>query len=264
MRKRTQPSPQNACYPRRLYRYLNSEHVESFFSTGELFLTSYQRCRAHEDQVRKDASEGNYTWQFQGTNQRMFVNHQSGDNSYMLCTSVSREPRLLAHFNVDSYFHIDDAGAFSLAVAKSIRGLTAAHSGAIIYVPQRKATRTLEGHEFLPAIQRNWEVVQKGAGGDPSKAMNDLSDELAHRVGTMTSNVSFYAKPLAYVGEMEYRMVWSTDQPALAGSWFAVPTRFNTAAAVTRKPFHRGGRDHHRYPGRDRTTRAWRCARASP
>ena len=39
------------------YRYMKTEHIEEFFETGLLMLSSYEKCKKHED-IRKDGREG--------------------------------------------------------------------------------------------------------------------------------------------------------------------------------------------------------------
>ena len=223
MRKRILLTPETTYYPRTLYRYLEEKYIESFFSDGKLFLTTYQRCRSHENEVRKDEDEGKYDLHFQGSQQSMFLKRRSGDNSHMLCTSFSLNTKLFTHFKVDSCFRIDDPGGFILAVAKCIPTVKNIHSGSVQYLLQRNARRQFEEKEFMPDFQRIIDVAQQRVQGDLETVWREVHEDHAKRIEGLISKISYYAKPMSYVNEAEYRMVWETDQPAAEGILISCP-----------------------------------------
>ena len=45
------------------FRYLNTDHVDSFFSTGGIQLASFESCRVHESTIYRDPGEGSGTIQ---------------------------------------------------------------------------------------------------------------------------------------------------------------------------------------------------------
>lgn len=124
---RFQPSPGDVPAP--LYRYMEKEFVDRFFSDGELFLTSFNRCKEHEDKARRDQREGRYIFEFRGKSNTLAVNHQAGANSYMLCTSVSSDHNLLSRFKADSRIKISQPTEFFLEIAKAIPGLVNSRYG---------------------------------------------------------------------------------------------------------------------------------------
>jgi hypothetical protein len=167
-----------------------------------------------DDEVRKDEDEGKYDLHFQGTRQSMFIKQRSGDNSHILCTSYSLNSKLFEKFKVDSCFRIEDPGGFVLAVAKCLPVVGKIHSGPVQYLPQRSARRQFEEKEFMPDIQRLIDVAQQRVEGDLDTVWREVHQDQAKRIGELVSNIPYFAKPLSYVEEAEYRMVWETDRPA--------------------------------------------------
>lgn len=223
MRPRARPFLDDTFLPPFLFRFLEQRYVDSFFSTGSLYLTSYRRCRTHEDAVRLDADEGKYTFHFQGRENNLFLRRDAGNNSYMLCTSFSSSPELKSHFGVNSCFRIDNPLRFIRAIEKSLDGVAETTARAVLYVWNRAARRSFEDSEFMHRIKPLLDHVQGIKRGNLEQIWNEVHEEHARRLDGFMTGIEYYTKPLSYVREVEFRIVWTTATPTENGMIIECP-----------------------------------------
>jgi hypothetical protein len=189
-----------------LYRYLEKQHVEEFFSTGALLLTSYNRCRDHEDQARRDSHEGKYGFEFRGEANSLAVSQTAGDRSYMLCTSLSSERYLM-----DS-FRIDQPNEFLSEVAKVLPNFVESRLGPCRYVWNRSAIRSMPDHEFMPDAQRILAAARGELDANLDEVWHQVKSEFAQKISKNTSDIGYFAKTLKYVSQAEFRMIWTVSE----------------------------------------------------
>jgi hypothetical protein len=111
--------PWNICTPV-LYRFLESQYVDSFFQDGSIRLSSFERFAKHEDEQRLEVREGETFFisrTTQGGGQTMTVWATVGINAYVLSTAMRFDKNLMESFGCDSYFRIEDSTKFGIAVS---------------------------------------------------------------------------------------------------------------------------------------------------
>lgn len=213
MRKHPPLSIEEAVLPKAIYRYMNQEYVDQFFEQGTLLLTTYKRCREHEDAVRRDNQEGSYTFHFQGTNNSLFLRRRAGDNSYMLCASLSKSPALMRHFGCSGGICVTDPLSFAKEISSTLQSVEVIQARAVIYTTLREARRSFEDQEFMPNVDQLLRWSQSKNREPLEKVWNEVHSEHARRLNRLLSSMEYFAKPLAYVREAEFRIVWTSRFP---------------------------------------------------
>jgi len=122
-----------------LYRYINQNHVDDFFKNGNLYFTTIYNCRAHEDLIRKDETEGKSVFKAlpdvngdvfdkshkyrvnlskAGRDPQSMVAKVEFDfpNSFLLCLSSRGDNFTMHRFKTDSLFAITDMMGFIHAI----------------------------------------------------------------------------------------------------------------------------------------------------
>ena len=214
----------NSISPKPLFRYIDSEFAGRFSSTGELYLTSYRRCREHESAIRRDEHEGKYQFTFVGGTQRMMVNQIAGEQSYLLCTSISSDSRLRERFGVNAAIRIDRPEECSDAVSECIPNLVETQHGSCRYVWVREARKHLNDQQFLPNTTRLFDSIASGNTKELDRIWRETNAEHAERIESIISEIRYFAKPYRYACEAEYRMIWKTSTRAEDGLIVRCPT----------------------------------------
>lgn len=124
------------------FRYLSTQYVNSFFATGSLLLTTFARCKAHEEASRRDDTEGKCHFHFESPEHSLSGVHRFGTRSYMLCLSLIESQALAAKFETDSYFRINDVLQFASIVARWIPGCTGGSVGVCTYHDEKQVLRS--------------------------------------------------------------------------------------------------------------------------
>ena len=69
-----------------VYRFDKEEHVDSFFETGELQLSSFEQFSKHEDEQKRDIWEGrNVNVIYTNSGKTSFVSSEHLNHSLVLC-----------------------------------------------------------------------------------------------------------------------------------------------------------------------------------
>ena len=182
-----------------VYRYLDAKYVEAFFADGELRLSSVSNCRKHPDEVRGDLSEGSSMVGMEGGGRSFGAWITSGQNEYILCGAMVLSKELLSEFSgADAAIQIDDVVEFARCVADQLAGSTGGMSGACSYVDTKYLIKSVSGDPF---------PLPKDGGTIP------VEDVL---MATQRANLGEdrFLKHRRFVGQAEYRFVWSVDHPA--------------------------------------------------
>ena len=191
-----------------LYRYLESKFVESFFDCGSLFLTTYARCRKHEDSVRRDEGEGKFNFHLQHGQSAIAVMQTSGDRSYMLCTSLVGSKELADRFGTDSHIKIVDPSGFFDAVAAALPRLEARKYGACEYLAERSEMKLLQA-PLQPDMSKLLAAKALGGRGNVEELFYEMHSDFSRRVSDQMSDVGYFAKPNVFAIEKEFRMIWT-------------------------------------------------------
>jgi len=194
-----------------LFRYLDSQFVDSFFDSGELLLTTYRRCRAHEDLVRRDDREGKFNYYMTHENSAIAIMRIVGDRSYMLCTSSLASRNLAERFRTDSHFVIEDPSGFCDAISAALPGLQTVKHGPCEYLSERSETKLLSA-PIQPNMTKILAAIASGEPSDLEELFNEMHQDFSRRFDDQTTDVSYFAKPNTFAGEEEFRMIWTMDE----------------------------------------------------
>jgi hypothetical protein len=179
-------------------RYLDKGHVDVFFETGELRLSSFARFAKHPDEQRGDSSEGTSIINcFTADGKTLFAVTKHGFDSYVLCGSTIESTQLQRQFGCSSYFRILDTTQFGIAVAAAIPGFKGGVEGLCIYQESRVIQK--ESPPFS-------EVADLNKKGDPID-MNKLFNYVSSAAGVDVVLV----KLRRFSHQSEYRFIWATN-----------------------------------------------------
>jgi hypothetical protein len=194
-----------------LFRYMKREHVNEFFGTGALMLTTYARCAAM-DATRQDRREGKMNSLLRYGDRAIAGLHGVGKTSYMLCTSLVESKDLMHSFEgTDDYFRIDDTAGFVQAVANSLPGYQKGLMGPCIYLPER----SIECDD--PAFEPDASELLRAMQGGDEKAMQLAVERFTGALGARMNNVvgvqPYFVKVAGtHEDEREFRLVWLVDR----------------------------------------------------
>lgn len=185
-----------------MYRYMPQKYIDKFFESGLIRLSSFSRFSEHEDEVRRDQSEGHNILRGEGqTTVHAVTGH--GHNAYVLCGSTIESDDLTERFGVNGYFKIRDTRSFAFEILSSLDemhgdvGCRGVIEGFCLYQDERVITRSIDldleqlqdKHEGGVGIERLGEVTSQIAGTD-----------------------AYFVKSKEYQEECEYRILWMMNE----------------------------------------------------
>lgn len=179
-----------------VYRYLPLRHVDAFFDTGSLKLSSFQQFALHVDEARQDREEGTAQTTVLSPKQTIFAGTSSGHNMLVLCASLHLSKRVMAAFSdCDTAIQINDVPGFANAVSRQLAGFRSGLSGHCIY----------GGHLVTRHVSKApFELPEDGGGVDGNKLLAAMAE-----VG---ANEDLFLKDRRYEYQAEYRMLWEMDR----------------------------------------------------
>lgn len=179
-----------------VYRYLDSEFVELFFTKGILRLSSFEKFKLHNDQERLDSEEGNGTVRYLNKEKSngFFGEQLAPDNAYILCGSVAYTRALTESFGTSTGFKIHDTTQFANYLSSSIPNFVGGCEGFCIYKDRRVIHR--EGNEHDIYKYENPETGEVNVGA----MIQELEEQFPHD--------TLFLKSRNYSHQMEYRLIW--------------------------------------------------------
>jgi hypothetical protein len=187
-----------------LFRYLEKQYVDLFFSEGILRLSSFSAFSQHKDEERLDTQEGRgslYNADHEGEGQYIFSVMSQGHDCYVLCGSQVYSKSLAQQFfpdsDVVSGFRINDTTAFGVKLADAIPSFKGGLEGPCIYndgLIMRKAGR-IEYRTVHP-------------DGKETADLNKLHSGLYRATGSDL----FFVKSKKYQHQLEYRLLWAVRE----------------------------------------------------
>lgn len=200
----------------RLYRYLDKQHADAFFSGGHLRLSSFERFRRHVDETRMDLKEGFAQFihrKSDGQGETIIIDYECFPNVYSLCASALPSRKLMSTFSgADSAIVIWDPLGFENAVTKALRNV----------VRVRECIQGPCSYQFRRVIERDLgylgitdEENSDSSRMDRAKLETVISQVISHDV--------YFLKREAYVAQAEYRFIWLIDDVAGATIDLVVP-----------------------------------------
>lgn len=176
-----------------LYRYMEKEYIEDFFSNGNFLISNFDRCKTLENQKRKDEEEGiNH---FNGTCEDYRIEMKLGinDNPFLICTSLfgpNKENR--------QCIKIKHPVEFIKCVCNKLR-----EEGYIV-------TQIKHGPCFYTNKKFNGEVskenideILKAKNGFDFSVFLNMEQEINNN-----SDLLYFNKPISFKEEQEYRIIF--------------------------------------------------------
>lgn len=185
-----------------IYRYLNKEHVDSFFETGDLRLSSFDVFSEHEDEQRFDDSEGQGTVvnrTSEGKGQTISAFMSQGQKGYVLCGSMSYNNELAEDFGTDSGFRIDNIVGFGHAVSRFVPGFIFGLEGPCIYLDSKILDRDL-GQIDINSLRTSTDFK------------NIDVNKLKNVVSRIAGDDLYFVKDKKFAHQNEYRLIWQKSQ----------------------------------------------------
>lgn len=180
-------------------RYLNEEHVDAFFETGELQLSSFAQFAKHQDEQRGDRSEGiNIINCSTADGKTLFAVTRHGADCYVLCGSTVESEELKRQFGYNSYFRILDTTRFGIAVGAVMANLRAGIEGPCIYQDQRVIRR-----QSAPISETLGDLSKKGEPIEMYRMFNYVNNAVGLDV--------LFVKLGSFGYQSEYRFAWATN-----------------------------------------------------
>lgn len=185
------------------YRYLDRRYVEDFFRDGSLRLSSFARFAEHEDEQRRDETEGKTGFVARTTTGPMktiATRIEMGFNAYVLCGSSYYSEELAELFGCDSYFRIDSTLEFANAVSRHVPGFFEGVEGLCMYQENPGILRDSDTGFSLPTEKHDGQETY-----DPA----DLQ-RIREYVLNSARLQPLFLKNAKYAKQAEYRLLWFT------------------------------------------------------
>ena len=189
------------------YRFMKTEHIEEFFETGLLMLSSYEKCKKHED-IRKDGREGSCNFHLENEGFAYSGVQRVGVTSFMLCGSVNESDDLMSRFGVDNYLVITNVLGFADAVSRAVPGFLEGKLGACSYRSGRQISKKVASSLEIDST----ELLNAKTHEDITKAFYGSQKAMVDRINYELLDESFFIKDVAYEEEAEFRLVWRTSR----------------------------------------------------
>lgn len=181
-----------------LYRYENQNYIDTFFETGDLFISSFHNYKRYKDNELGDTDEGASMNIAQSDNDLSIGSYvTTGLNEYSFCTSTILDESLLNTFSRTSVFRIKDPLNFILEITRSLQRVHQVMHGHCLYLDQRILTKNISGVDM--------ESLKSEDGG--------ISFDKLMQVSNYVQGIDVYfLKQKKYQHQSEYRILWQTDR----------------------------------------------------
>lgn len=190
-----------------LYRYFSNEKwADLFFETGELWLSSFDAFRTHQDEQQGDIQEGELRVksayiQPGGTPAYLSARGKVPNNAYILCGAMSNDTSIASDFKAAGGIVIHDTTRFAKAVGHHIPGYMFGAEGPCNYAHMRSIDRDFG---TAPTFPKDTEPYADRTRTRDAIALAWLGERL---------NVHpYYVKHPKFKHQLEYRLIWVTDR----------------------------------------------------
>lgn len=184
-----------------VFRFMKSEHVNTFFNDGELRISSISHFRKYSDEQRTDTGEGTL----------MFVHNtkEKGgqaikawatvEKAYVLSCTMLFTSSLMKKFNADSYIKIKDTTNFGAAITRHIPGFKMGFEGPCLYQSKKIFLTDLGYIDTTPFLDPNT------PDGINTEALNTF-------IFSSLKHIPYFLKDKRYMHQCEYRFIWITEE----------------------------------------------------
>lgn len=166
-------------------RYLERRYVEDFFRDGSLRLSSFAQFTQHDDEQRRDETEGITSYaerSNEGELEGVYARVQMGINAYVLCTSSYYSESLARLFDRDSRFRINSTTDFAAVVSRHVPGFAKGSEGLCVYEENPGISRDSESGLSLGAEEHD------GQGTYDAFALQQLRERIQQGTGLVCAS----------------------------------------------------------------------------
>lgn len=182
-----------------LYRFIEEQYVDSFFETGVLKLTTFEKCKELEDTNRKDTKEGQSDLYGYDGKYKMQIGIGVGSDTIMLCTSLCSQYVNDEGKVFNKYIEIFDVQGLLFAISDQL-SMMGYKVLKILYGPCFYSSK-----EFHKGI--NFEKFRKKL--DEEKVFD--WDEMVKLTNGISGPNIYFQKPYDKRLENEFRLLWIVD-----------------------------------------------------
>lgn len=201
------PRPWVIEFPK-VIRYMDKCHIDEFFKTGSLMLTTFKRCKIHEEENRKDSNEGGIQFEIKHGNLEAKGWHNVGFQSYMLCTSLVESEQLMSKFKVNGYFIINNILAFSDVISRYIPGFTNGMVGVCAYEDARKFSKN-SNENISFSSEELARALENEDHAQVESIINKQQESLNNSINRDLGKIPYFIKENSFKEEAELRIIWS-------------------------------------------------------
>ncbi|NUQ21265.1 MAG: hypothetical protein HOQ09_09930 [Gemmatimonadaceae bacterium] len=176
-----------------VYRYMEPQFVDDFFSLGKLRISSFARFHRHEDEQRGDREEGWSTVIGEHGDSTFMSITQRGHDAYVLCGTTVPNREAMRDFGTGCIWIVDTA-RFAIAVSLALPFYGGGIEGHCIYQDDRSFRVKLDANPGLVEHQA------QPAGIDLSLMIQNLNQ--------FSGPEMFFLKSDRFSHQSEYRFVW--------------------------------------------------------
>lgn len=178
-----------------LYKYLKTDYIDDFLNSGHIKLSSFFKCRSHENKARLDVNEGECA--LLGNSPTVKIAYGMGNNSLIFCTSLLADKKLCKAFDVNDYLVIDNPIEFIKCITDKIQEQYRVKDilyGPCCYQSTRNVSRDIS--------QEDMDAVHK------EKKPEKIIVALSNLKKKMENPDLYFLKLNKYKYQQEYRFVW--------------------------------------------------------
>jgi hypothetical protein len=193
-------------------------HVDEFFDTGRLRLSSFKHFAQLPDEAGRDKNEGKHPFWVSSTQGSIWAFGMWGrKDAYVLCSSRKADAPLQKFGN--AAFIITDPTAFGLAIARKLKTFKAGMEGSCSYDTNVFSPEGKEENVFWVDAGDHSPLVHTNNGANSViDAEASFRNASRHLNGAM-----FFHKHSRYRDELEYRWLWFIRDEAEEFTFVNIP-----------------------------------------
>ncbi|MBO4654847.1 MAG: hypothetical protein J5644_04820 [Bacteroidales bacterium] len=182
----------------KVYRFVEEKYIDSFFETGKLKLTTFEKCKQLEDANRNDANEGVSVLNGYDGKYRFECKMGVGSDVIMLCTSLCNSYSDSNRIPFGQSIEIFDIQGLMIAIAEQLKEKDYNIKG-MLYGPCFYSEKEFHGKIDSAAFREKQDV-----------GVFDWDEMIKINQSISGPNI-YFQKPIDKRTETEFRMIWLVD-----------------------------------------------------
>lgn len=193
-------------YTPRVFRYMDEQYIDEFFSKGRLRLSSFASFKKHKNSNLRDENEGQVKLIMKYQELQIETQLGIGHNSFVLCGTYMNNDQNYNTFNANAAFSIENIQRFCEAISTAIKKkygyeILSVNHGPCKYMQSREHNIDVFEHDYKEIMQ-GYGMNEPSVNFDTMQKMNSqyLQDH------------GFFLKQNKYASEYEYRILWHIEE----------------------------------------------------